>query len=404
MREHRGFAPVRQAWQRRAGCLLRARQRRLFVNLHHSTRESRLPHALFALYVVAIAYASVQPLGDWLRPIPDTPFWPFASGPLRTTQFDVVLNFLAYVPLGLFAALMPRRATAIGCMVVALVAGATLSFLMESLQWYMPPRYANLIDFGANSLGALAGGVLGALYGRSPLRPALRLARRRLVLPGAMGDVGLALLTMWLVAQLNPGIPPFAIAYEPESLQTLLAPARERDIAALLIESTQSAFQLLGVGLFVALLVRERRFAGGAILLLVGVALFIKGAAALLLLKPAVFVSWLSPGVLLGVAGGALLLLPASLLRRPIQVAVCAIALLSSLLIPMLAPDMMFASAPLTLFNWRYGHLLNFNGLTRIVLMAWPLLASLWLLFLAGRPGWGHADVALPRAEPPDPI
>ena len=374
------------------------------MNGDDDARDSRLPHALCALYAVAIAFASLQPLGDWLSPIPDTPFWPFAPGPLRTTQFDVVLNFLAYVPLGLFAALIPRRATALGCMVVALLAGMTLSFAMESMQWYMPPRYANLIDFAANSLGAFAGGVLGAIYGRSPLRPALRVARRRLVLPGAMGDVGMALLAMWLVAQLNPGIPPFAIAFEPESLQTLLAPPGEPDVAALLIEATQSAFQLLGVGLFVALLVRERRFAGGAVLVLVGVALLIKGAAALLLLKPAVFVSWLSPGVLLGVAGSALLLLPANLLPRPVQVAVCAVALLSSLLTPLLAPDLMFALAPLTLFNWRYGHLLNFNGLTRIVLVAWPLLASVWLFVLAGRPGWGHADVSLPRSEPPDPL
>ena len=130
---------------------------------------------------------------------------------------------------------------------------------------------------------------------------------------------------------------------------------------------------MLGVGLFVALLVRERRFASGAALLLVGLALLLKGGAAMLLLKPAVFVSWLSPGVLLGVAAGALLLLPATLLPRPAQVAVCAVALLSSLLVPLLAPDLMFASPPLTLFNWRYGHLLNFNGLTRIVLVAWPL-------------------------------
>ena len=368
------------------------------------SRGSRLAHALAALYAIAIAYASLQPFGDWMRPLPDTPFWPFAPWPLRATRFDVIANVLAYVPLGLFVALVPLRATAVGAMAIALAAGAAWSFLMETAQWFLPPRFANLADFAANSAGALAGGLLGALFSRSPLRAALREARRRLILPGAMGDVGMALLAMWLVAQLNPAIPPFATTFETDALDAVGSAPLPHDVAFTLIEGAQSAFQLLGVGLFVALLVRERRFAGGAVLLIVGTALVVKGVAAWMLLKPAVFVSWLSPGALLGVAAGALLLLPANLLPRPAQVAICAIALLSSLLTPVLAPDLIFAGPPLTLYSWRYGHLLNFNGLTRIVLVLWPLAASTWLFFLAGRPAWGHADVVLPPAEPPDPL
>ena len=367
-------------------------------------RASRLPHVLVALYAAAIAFASLQPFGDWMTPLPDTPFWLFGPYPPKMTRFDVIANFLTYVPLGIFASLLSRRATALGCMLVALVTGAAVSFLMETLQWYMPPRYANVIDFVSNSLGALAGGMLGAAYTRSPLRAALREARRRVVLPGTIGDIGLALLAMWLVAQLNPAIPPFALTFDPEPLLGIAAADRRHDLATMLIEASQSAFQLLGIGLFVALLVRERRFAGGAALLLVGLALLVKGGAAILLLKPAAFVSWLSPGVLLGVAAGALLLLPATLLPRPAQVAVCAVALLSSLLVPLLAPELMFASPPLTLFNWRYGHLLNFNGLTRSVLVAWPLVAAAWLFVLAGRPGWGRADAEPIPAHEPDPL
>ena len=70
----------------------------------------------------------------------------------------------------------------------------------------------------------------------------------------------------------------------------------------------------------------------------------------------------------------------------------CAIALLASLLVPVLGVDMPSPRAPLTLFNWRYGHLLNFNGLTQSVLLAWPILAAAWLFVLAGRPGWGEPD------------
>jgi len=49
-----------------------------------------------------------------------------------------------------------------------------------------------------------------------------------------------------------------------------------------------------------------------------------------------------------------------------------------------------FARAPLGLFSWSYGQLLNFNGLTHTVLLVWPAVASLFLFALAGRPGWGE--------------
>ena len=39
----------------------------------------------------------------------------------------------------------------------------------------------------------------------------------------------------------------------------------------------------------------------------------------------------------------------------------------------------LFARAPLSMFSWTYGHLLNFNGLTHMVLLVWPLVASVYL-------------------------
>ena len=135
----------------------------------------------------------------------------------------------------------------------------------------------------------------------------------------------------------------------------------------MLIEAAESAFQLLGVGLFLALLLRERRFIGGAVLLLVGAALLAKGAAAMLVLKPAVWETWLKPGRLHrhdgGLAGPALRRVPAApgagrdLRDRAARVAAAARGRASTC---------RRARAPLTLFNWRYGHLLNFNGLTQI--------------------------------------
>ena len=188
-----------------------------------------------------------------------------------------------------------------------------------------------------------------------------------------MGDVGIALLALWLTAQINPGIPLFAVNFEPGLPQAAVAVAATTDIAATMLEAVQSAFQLVGVGLFLALLLRDRRNVGSAVLLLIGLSFVLKGAAAWLVLKPAAWEAWLKPGVAIGIAAGSLGLLLAAFLPRPAQIAACAIALLSSLLLPLAGSDASAMPAPLTLFNWRYGHLLNFNGLTHTVLLVWPI-------------------------------
>ena len=162
----------------------------------------------------------------------------------------------------------------------------------------------------------------------------------------------------------------------------------------MVIEAAESAFQMLGVGLFLALLLRERRFVGGAALVLIGAALLMKGLAAALVIKPAVWDSWQRPGVMMGIAVGALLIPAVINLPRPAMVAACGVALLSSIRAPLLAPDLLSARAPLTLFNWRYGQLLNYNGLTRTILLVWPLLVAR-MAVRAGRP----AGMGAPEKE-----
>jgi hypothetical protein len=219
-------------------------------------------------------------------------------------------------------------------------------------------------------------------------------ARQRWFLPGRFGDLGLALVALWLVVQVNPAIPLFASMFDPvTNLPPMpgVNPSGVRpDMAAALVEAAHSAFQLLGVSLFVALLVRERRFVGVIVLLLIMVAATVKGIAAAVMLNPAVVERWLRPGVATGVAVGTLLLMIAIWLPRPAQVAVAATALLSSLLSTLLAPELIFTRAPLGIFDWSYGQLLHFNGLTHTVLLLWPIAASAFLFALAGSPGWGQ--------------
>ena len=273
---------------------------------------------------------------------------------------------------------------------LGVAAGFAMSFAMESLQAWMPPRDANVVDLISNTAGALAGAATATAIARRPdARARLSGWRRGLSLHGILGDVGLALLALWLVAQLNPAIPLFAITFDPAPERILAGASQDTDSAITVIEAAASAFQIVGVGLFLALIVRHRRHVGAAVLLLIGAALLLKGIAAILLLKPAAWEGWLRPGVSTGIAVGALALLAAIALPRPAMITLCGIALLTSLLTPLLATDVVSTRAPLTLFDWRYGHLLNFNGVTHTVLLLWPVAAAAWLFMLAGRPGWG---------------
>jgi VanZ family protein len=358
-----------------------------------SAHRTLLPHALAALYGIAVAYASLQPFGPWLVPPPGTPFWLLAPWPARVARADLIANIVAYVPFGLFVAAMPRRANFAARALTGLAVGALLSFAMESAQMLLPQRDASIVDFAANAAGAAIGGLCGAALIRAGrLRSHLARGRREVFIAGRLGDIGIALVALWLAAQLNPGIPLFAVNYEPPLPQRGAAVVAEEahEGATMLVDAAESALQLVGVGLFLTLLLRERSDVGGALLLVLGIALMAKGAAATLMLKPAAWEVWLRPGVAIGIAIGALILLCAVFLPRPAAVATCAVALLSSLLVPLLSTDSGSAPVPLTLFNWRYGHLLNFNGLTHSVLLVWPLLAAAWLFALAGRPAWGN--------------
>jgi len=365
------------------------------MDLHLSPNPPRtgLPHALALLYGLAIVYTSLQPFGDWIDPAPGTPFFLFAHWPTRWFRYDVALNFIAYVPFGFFVALLPRRAAPTVRVASGACAGLVLSFAMETLQMYLPMRDASVVDLIANTIGSVWGGLIAAALARSEgVKRALVTSRTRLFISGHLGDIGIALLVLWLAAQINPGIPLFAVTFDPEPGRVLVPAPEAQEGAALLIEAAESAFQMLGVGLFLSLLLRERRYVSGAVLVLIGAALMMKGIAATLVIRPSIWESWQRPGVLMGIAAGALLIPAAIALQRPAMIALCGIALLSSVGVPLLAPDLLSARAPLTFFNWRYGQLLNYNGLTRTILLIWPIFAATWLFALAGRPAWGEPD------------
>jgi len=346
-------------------------------------QRTRLPQYLAVLYGLMIVYASLEPFSGWMAPLPNTPFFIFAPWPARLPRFDVAINVLSYAPFGFLLALMGASRGALSRLATAVGIGALLSFAMETTQAFLPMRESDIVDFLSNTAGATLGGLVAlALYRAPGLRRRIAEWRNRVFLSDHGGDLGLALLCIWLLSQVNPGIPLFAATFDPSRELT-------PDVAGTILQAAQSAFNVIGVGLFLALLLKRRRDFGIAVVALIALALVLKVMAAAILLKSAAWESWFKPGVSLGVAAGALVLLLAVWLPRPLRTTLCAVALLSSLVAPLLAPDLWQARAPLALFDWPYGQLLNFNGLTHAVLVIWPLAASAYLLWLAGQPGWG---------------
>ena len=117
-------------------------------------RKSLLPHFLATLYGLAIVYASLQPFLNWMEPVPGSPYFLFARWPPRWVRYDVIINILAYLPLGFFVGLSPRGGTGARRLVAALTAGALLSLAMETSQMYLPTRYASAADLAREVLYA----------------------------------------------------------------------------------------------------------------------------------------------------------------------------------------------------------------------------------------------------------
>jgi len=214
---------------------------------------TRLPQYLAALYGLMIVYASLEPSSGWMAPLDDAPFFLFEPWPSHITKFDIAINMLAYAPFGFLLALIGARRPPAARLAAAIGAGALLSFAMESTQMFLPTRDASSVDLICNTLGAALGGVTALAFDRAPgLRGRVAQWRYRVFLEGRSGDLGLALLGVWLLSQVNPGIPLFAATFDP-SLELA------RDLAGTLLQAAQSAFNVVGVGLFLALLLRQRR-------------------------------------------------------------------------------------------------------------------------------------------------
>lgn len=344
-------------------------------------RDPLLSRVLVAIYVLLVVYASLYPLSGW-RDHGGSPF-EFLGAPLsrQVFTFDALVNVAAYMVLGLLAVLAWRpRLRGAAAVVAALALGAGLSLAMEALQSYLPTRSPSSLDLACNAAGAL----LGALAGlrASPWEEPMRDWRARVLVPGAQADFGLALLGLWLFTQLNPAMLLFGVGDLRDLFVGPAGPARAPELFVA-IEAVTAAANLAAVALLASAIALPGAPVRAMVGALVLAALAVKTFAFAVILRAQDALAWITPGALQGVVAGLAVAFLAVGLPRVARLALAAVLLMAAAVLVNLAPQNPYMAAMLKL--WQQGHFLNFNGMTRLVGVLWPFVATGFLIYLAAR-------------------
>lgn len=165
------------------------------------------------LYALLIAYGSLFPFSGWTRPPEPWAWLRWPPDVAHWSRADLLVNILAYVPLGfgLASGSSPRR-SGMAAVLWAALAGFALSFSIESTQAYLPARVSSLGDLLTNTGGTLLGAMLArGLGSRGHAGRLLADWRARAIEPGRAADVALIALGLWALSQLSPLVPSFDI-------------------------------------------------------------------------------------------------------------------------------------------------------------------------------------------------
>ncbi len=356
---------------------------------------------LLLAYVGLVLYASLFPFWPWRWP--PGMAWPSLLGlpwPRYFGSFDIEANLIGYAPLGLlgFAAGLRSGLGRRAALALGLLPWPALSFLMETLQFFLPGRVPSLSDWALNSAGAALGLLLavaldavGGLNRWQELRDYWFVKR---------SSQALALLALWPLALLYPTPLPLGLGQWLPWWRELLTDALDGTPWALQfgdealdavgamppgLEALTIALGLLAPVLLAFAVARPgwRRLALWAGAIALGA-----GATALstaLNFGPEHAWAWLSeasrPGLLLGaLLGAGACLLPSRICAGLGLLVVCAlIALISQ------APGDPYLA--LNVQAWEQGRFVNLYGLSRWLAWLWPFVALVWMLLrLVARP------------------
>jgi glycopeptide antibiotics resistance protein len=341
---------------------------------------------LTTAYALVLIYVSLHPLGAlrWSDAAP----WGFVFKPWSksgVTPFDVWINLLAYVPLGLGLAHLlsvsrvsrwvKKRFRNSIKIVLALLIGAGLSFFLESMQSYSSVRVASMWDVVCNSAGVLFGGVLAALLeGRMAW---LKRLLNHIIGPhrGALW----AVIGLWGLAQLHPQGWSFMTA--PLALLAdgwIAARTSSLPLTAIQLQSLETVASVVALSGMLSLirlaLHKQLSLIERSVCLLIGLLMVMLWQAIAYNLQYG-WGEWrllANTGFINAIIYIALAYVAWALLPAP-WVAVGAVLSLAvhTALAQILPPHPYTSSAEL----WQQGRLIHLYGLTTVVSALWPIMA-----------------------------
>jgi VanZ family protein len=358
------------------------------------SRASPVARAALLAYLLLIVYASWFPFAGW-RSSGLSPFAFINLQPQRYwTGFDVMVNIVGYMPLGVLMVLslhpLVRRAWAV---LVAAIGGILVSGTMEVVQNYLPSRVPSNLDLLTNSVGCLAGAVLGLLFAPLLLDHG-RLQRLRRRWFAAHASQGLVLVALWPLAQVYPQgylfgngqILPLLSEWLSEWLDTDIdLIALIRGSAGMTVEQywlseiVITACGMSGAALTLLCLARRGSPKLWLMLALVFTGLLVKTLASSLFFSPDNALTWITPGAQGGFLIGLIMLAGLAFAPQVAQRRLAVVTLVLSLIVVNTIPANPYFVA--TLQAWQQGKFLNFNGAAQFMGMAWPFIA-LWFLLL----------------------
>ncbi|MDE2369513.1 MAG: VanZ family protein [Burkholderiales bacterium] len=354
------------------------------------------------VYGALICYASLYPFSGWR--------WPPGQGPMALARlpwtnwnlpFDIWINLLGYAPFGLLLIVAALRGGLRGpvAFAFATLLPCAISYAMECLQQFLPSRVPAMEDWTMNSVGALAGALLGWTGQSLGLIGRWQTTRTRWFVADSAG--ALTLLALWPVAQLFPAPVPLGLGQVGERLRSALAdlvadvpwatalqqmlevpavpPAPLRPLSEALVVACGLlapcllAFSVMRPGW------RRAVMAVGALALGCGAMTL----STLLNFGPAHALAWLTAIDAAGLLLGLLMALALVPLPTRVVVGVALVALTALAVGVAQAPaDPYFSQS---LLGWEQGRFIRFHGLAQWVGWIWPYVTMGWLLGRLGR-------------------
>lgn len=343
-----------------------------------SETRARLRTWLAIGYTLFIVYASLSPFTGWREQGLD--FAEVLEAPLffSFSAFDTAANLLAYIPFGLLACLALRAWLGpVASLILGTLLGIGLSAGMEYLQMYLPMRSSSSLDLLANGVGALVGALL-AISIASWTWLIMRLANWRSTVfhHGKAMDFGLALLALWIFGQINPSLPMLGHVFISEAVYQPFANTPAFDWMA----SSAVTLNLLMLGTLLLTLLRAPHNTLAALLIVLSTVALAKFATAAILLKSWALLLWINSEAVLGILLGMLLLFVVQQLPHILKILFGTLTALIYLYIVNFVLGSNAPSSTMSLYQWHYVHLLNYNGLAESIMQLFPILLLIHLL------------------------